>query len=61
MSETNDSTEKLAVLIAIIRAAHIARDNKLKRSAKDELETQFGIRVSFINHWRRRCQGVSDE
>jgi hypothetical protein len=41
----NDSPSSL---VAIIVAARRARDKELERAAKTELETRFGVRLSFV-------------
>lgn len=48
MSETERQLfESPAELVAIARAAHVARDRDLERAAKRELLNQFGITIKF--------------
>lgn len=61
MTKNEDSARRLTALVAIIRAAHLARDRDLERSAKQELAERFDMRLSFCTQDRPTEKGDSND
>ena len=51
---TQTASGSPAELVAIIHAAHVADDKRLKRAAQAELRERFGMRVVFVKSGDRR-------
>lgn len=47
MLEPDDSVDRMTALVAIVRAARLTGHRTLERSARRELSTRFGLKLTF--------------
>lgn len=59
MTQNEITDRSPAALVAIIRAARIARDRDLELAAKRELSERFGIKLTFGDDPRLTRKGVT--
>ena len=52
MLEPAESADRMTALVAIIRAARLTGDRELERSARQELSTRFGLKLTFASNPR---------